>query len=127
MIVYQTLYIKNCKIPAFFIHGSNDEFVKPHHCQDLYKLYGGKDKILTFVKGNHNSPRSKKLREDVVKFLCRRLFDKFYRVDNSRNSEVGGTGLGLAIAKSIVELHKGNIKVKSDITGTEFRVHLPVK
>ena len=56
-----------------------------------------------------------------------RLFDKFYRVDNSRNSEVGGTGLGLAIAKSIVELHKGNIKVKSDITGTEFRVHLPVK
>lgn len=55
-----------------------------------------------------------------------RLFDKFYRVDNSRNSEVAGTGLGLAIAKSIVELHKGNIKVKSDITGTEFKVHLPI-
>ena len=52
----------------------------------------------------------------------KKVFDKFYRVDNSRTSETGGTGLGLAIAKSIVELHNGSITVKSDSDGTEFKV-----
>ena len=54
-----------------------------------------------------------------------RLFDKFYKVDPSRNSESGGTGLGLAIAKSIVESHGGRIGVTSDFNGTDFIVTLP--
>lgn len=52
----------------------------------------------------------------------KKIFEKFYRVDNSRTSTTGGTGLGLAIAKSIVELHGGDISVKSDTDGTEFKV-----
>lgn len=52
----------------------------------------------------------------------KKIFEKFYRVDNSRTSTTGGTGLGLAIAKSIVELHGGDITVKSDTDGTEFKV-----
>ena len=42
--------------------------------------------------------------EDVDK-----IFNRFYRGNQSRNSEVSGSGLGLAIAKSIVELHNGDI------------------
>lgn len=53
-----------------------------------------------------------------------KIFDKFYRVGEDRSSQTGGTGLGLAIAKSIVDLHNGEISVKSDFDGTEFRVEL---
>ena len=55
------------------------------------------------------------------------IFDKFYRVDDSRSSETGGTGLGLAITKNIVNLHGGKISVKSDLYGTIFEIILPVK
>lgn len=42
-----------------------------------------------------------------------RLFDRFYRVDGSRNSSTGGYGLGLAIASGIVTAHKGKIRAES--------------
>lgn len=42
-----------------------------------------------------------------------RLFERFYRVDEARNSEVSGTGLGLAISKNIIELHGGSIWAES--------------
>lgn len=38
------------------------------------------------------------------------LFDRFYRVDQSRNSMTGGYGIGLSIAQAIVQAHKGNIR-----------------
>ena len=53
------------------------------------------------------------------------IFEKFYRVDNSRSSGTGGAGLGLAIAKEIVEMHGGRIRAKSDDNRTQFIVTLP--
>ena len=53
------------------------------------------------------------------------IFEKFYRLDDSRSSETGGAGLGLAIAKEIVELHGGRIMAKSDDEKTQFIVMLP--
>ena len=38
-----------------------------------------------------------------------KLFERFYRVDESRNAQSGGSGLGLAISKNIVEMHGGQI------------------
>lgn len=55
------------------------------------------------------------------------IFEKFYRVDNSRSSGTGGAGLGLAIAKEIVELHHGMVRAKSDDEKTQFIVTLPSK
>ena len=54
------------------------------------------------------------------------LFDRFYRVEESRSQETGGTGLGLAIAQSIIALHGGYIYAKSDTNWTAFIMHLPV-
>ena len=54
------------------------------------------------------------------------LFDRFYRVEESRSQETGGTGLGLAIAQSIVALHGGYIFAKSTPEWTSFIIHLPL-
>lgn len=54
------------------------------------------------------------------------IFNKFYRVEQSRSSSTGGTGLGLAIAKEIVDMHGGTISVASDFNGTVFTVKLQV-
>lgn len=54
------------------------------------------------------------------------IFDRFYRVEKSRNKNDGGSGLGLAITKSIVTLHKGQISAQSDGDKTVFKVKLPL-
>ena len=54
------------------------------------------------------------------------IFDKFYRVEQSRSTNTGGTGLGLAIVKNIVDMHGGSVEVASDLKGTVFTVKLKV-
>lgn len=55
-----------------------------------------------------------------------KIFDRFYRIDDSRARDTGGTGLGLAIAKEAVLLHGGRIEVgESEYGGSEFTVYLP--
>jgi len=58
------------------------------------------------------------------KDLCR-IFDRFYRGSNVTN--VQGEGLGLSIVKKVIEAHKGDVEVKSQIEqGSEFSIKLPI-
>lgn len=54
------------------------------------------------------------------------IFDKFYRLDQSRATDKGGSGLGLAIAKKIVNAHDGDISANSNDGITTFTIILPV-
>jgi signal transduction histidine kinase/ligand-binding sensor domain-containing protein/DNA-binding NarL/FixJ family response regulator len=57
----------------------------------------------------------------------RRIFDRFYQVDNSETRRFEGSGIGLALAKELVDLHHGEIHVQSEAgKGTEFTVRLPM-
>lgn len=62
----------------------------------------------------------------IPKEKLRKLFDQFYRLDESRGTDGGGAGLGLAIAKEIVELHGGTITAESENESITFSVTLPV-
>src|SRR5262249_46548626 len=54
------------------------------------------------------------------------VFDRFFRIDQSRSRELGGTGLGLAIARLLAELQQGRVTVESAIgDGSVFTLWLP--
>ena len=55
------------------------------------------------------------------------VFERFYRIDNSRSRETGGTGLGLSIAKEAITMHGGNIEITDgDDKGSIFKIFLPI-
>ena len=57
-----------------------------------------------------------------------RLFERFYRVDKTRNRNQGGSGLGLAIVKHLTQTNGGSVHLKSQLAkGSCFEIHLPLK
>jgi two-component system OmpR family sensor kinase len=64
--------------------------------------------------------------EGIPEQLRAKVFERFYRADNSRNRETGGSGLGLSIVSTIIERHEGEIVADETAGGgATFRVTLP--
>lgn len=63
--------------------------------------------------------------EPIPKDKLKKIFDRFYRVESSRNTKTGGTGLGLSIVQGGVELHGGTIRCESNKDWTSFIILLP--
>jgi two-component system OmpR family sensor kinase len=64
--------------------------------------------------------------EGIPEAMRSKVFDRFFRADNSRNRETGGSGLGLAIAQSIVSAHNGKIWIEETKGGgATFILELP--
>lgn len=83
------------------------------------KLYKVEDFIKISVKDNGIG---------IPKESVDYIFERFYRVDKSRCRNTGGTGVGLTICKSIIDLHGGNIEVKSEVNiGSKFIITIPKK
>ena len=85
----------------------------------------GKQIIVRLVDGDQVTITVKNYGAVIPENEIPYLFNKFYRVEQSRSSQTGGTGLGLAIAQNIASLHGGSIGCASDINGTVFTVKLP--
>ena len=77
-------------------------------------------KALTLTAENTSAP--------VEAESLKHIFDRFYRLDSSRNSSTGGYGIGLSIARAIVEAHKGTIKATTrDGQSVTITATFPVK
>ncbi len=87
------------------------------------------DIMLKLEKRGHSVVlRVKNSAGPVSEVQLRQFFDRFYRTEQSGNSETGGYGLGLSIAKSIVEAHRGRIAAAAPEAGTvQITVVLPVR
>jgi two-component system OmpR family sensor kinase len=64
--------------------------------------------------------------EGIPKQLRQKVFERFFRADNSRNRETGGSGLGLAIVKTILDRHQASIvALETNGGGTTMKIELP--
>lgn len=91
-----------------------------------YGINGTEIILQAEIKQNNAVVTVKNNGEKIPKDSLNQLFERFYRVEESRSKSTGGSGLGLAIAESIVILHNGHIRVTSDDNWTAFIITLPL-
>jgi two-component system sensor histidine kinase SenX3 len=81
--------------------------------------YGSKDSLAEIAitdSGDGISPENQE-----------RVFERFFRVDPSRSRETGGTGLGLSIVKHVAKIHRGDVKLFSQLgVGSTFTLRIPL-
>ena len=86
-----------------------------------YSNEHGKIVLTCKKKGNKSELVIWNTVDEIQKGNLDRLFERFYRLDSSRNSEKGGSGIGLSIVKSIVNVHRGKITAYSE-DGTSLKI-----
>jgi len=83
--------------------------------------------IEMYLKGNMTQISFENTGELIKSEEIEKIWDKFYKIDKSRNRKDGGTGLGLSIVKNIVDLHGGQYGVENTEIGVKFYIILPNK
>jgi two-component system sensor histidine kinase BaeS len=92
-----------------------------------YTDAGGALEIGAIISGNSIVIEFQDSKPGVSADELERLFDRFYRVEESRNRKSGGAGLGLSISKKIVDAHEGVISAHpSPLDGLLIRISIPV-
>ena len=87
--------VKNCYVPAFFIHAEDDTFVKYKHSEKLFQNYAGNLKKLKGITGGHNGARSRQLLAEVGEFFADYLIpghldsklNKTIKINNPNDNE----------------------------------------
>lgn len=79
-----------------------------------YSLAGSTIRVSLMKKGKKIHLEVYNETEAIPKGNLDMLFERFYRLDVSRNSETGGSGIGLSVARAIAKAHHGKIRAKSD-------------
>jgi signal transduction histidine kinase len=102
-----------------------------------YSPQGGTIRVIGRVvaepAGAEHHPRSLSIRVTdegmgIAREHISKLFERFFRVDNRDNREIGGTGIGLALVKALVEAHEGTVTVESELArGSTFTLILPLR
>ena len=65
--------VKNCQVPAFFVHAFDDNFVKYEHSENIFIFYSGEIKKLRGITGGHNGVRPKVLLDEIGEFFAEYL------------------------------------------------------
>lgn len=96
--------------------------------QNAYK-YSGEDQRISLRARREPKGVALEVEDHGVGIAPRdrkKIFERFYRVDNLLTRKTSGSGLGLAIARRIVESHGGSITLRSELgKGSTFTIHLP--
>ena len=90
-----------------------------------YSYKPGKVIIGVYAKDGYATIAVKNRGEHIPQVKLDKLFDRFYRLDESRSAELGGSGLGLAISKNIVKMHGG--KIWGECYGNDISFYIRLK
>lgn len=116
--------------PQLIMDGDTEKLVRVFNnlITNAFKYGTDADEILIEIEKTKNEAvvTVRNNGKEIPREALDQLFDRFYRVDESRSQEISGTGLGLAIAQNIINLHGGYIYAQSNKEWTSFIIHLPL-
>lgn len=122
-------FMKKGDIPPFYFDPDKIEKVLLNIIYNSIKFTdeGGKITISSFRKNNSAVVKITDTGIGIEKKDIEKIFDRFVQLDGSHKRRYAGTGIGLPLAKELVELHKGTIKVDSEVgKGTTTIFTLPL-
>lgn len=126
---YNREIIFDTRDEAVCVNGSQDQLQQVIYILIDNALKYSEDAVkLSIVQSSsHISVTIQDFGQGIPKHEQGKIFDRFYRMEKSRNRDLGGTGLGLSIAKTITEAHDGSLRVTSVAgEGSVFTMKLPI-